>query len=149
MQIEFQNRVFFAEVERQLSEGHAVTFTVKGHSMMPLLREGRDSVVVRAVKDGDIRIGQILFFRYRGMWVMHRLRSIVGDRLVFAGDGNCRLTESVFRSDVVATVVAVRSKRGRVISCDSKRWRVVSWLWLSLHPFIRRVILSLIRRLKL
>lgn len=149
MQIELQNKIFFAEVERQLAEGHTVTIKVKGHSMTPLLRDGRDSVVVRAVRSEDIKLGQLMFFRYRGAWVMHRLCRIDGECLTFAGDGNYRKQESVLRSDVVATVIAVRRKDGRVVSCDSRRWHRASTLWLALHPFIRRVILSIIHRLKL
>lgn len=148
--IKIQNRDFFAEVERELIKGNSVTIKVRGFSMMPLLRDGRDSVVARKVREDDIKVGQVMFFRYRDTWIMHRLRSIDGDRLTFVGDGNNYLQqEHVHRLDVVATVVAVKRDDGREISCQSLRWRLLSSLWLMLRPTFGRIILGINRRLNL
>ena len=41
------NECFFAWVESEIKSGRSVKFRVKGNSMMPLLRNGKDEVVDR------------------------------------------------------------------------------------------------------
>ena len=147
--MKLSNDIFFAEVEGLLAEGRQVTITVRGNSMRPLLRDGRDKVVMRKAKDEDIRKGAIMLFRYRGSHVMHRVRKIEGDVVIFEGDGNYKLQEVVTRKDIVAVVEAVVRPSGRRIECSSRRWRFLSFMWLSQMRIERRVILGIMRRLKL
>ena len=147
--MKLSNDIFFAEVEELLAEGRQVTITVRGNSMRPLLRDGRDKVVMRKAKDEDIRKGSIMLFRYRGSHVMHRVTKIEGDVVVFEGDGNYKLQEVATRKDIVAVVEAIVRPSGRRIECSSRRWRVLSFMWLSQARFERRVILGIMRRLKL
>ena len=147
--MKLSNDIFFAEVEELLAEGRQVTITVRGNSMRPLLRDGRDKVVMRKAKDEDIRKGAIMLFRYRGSHVMHRVRKIEGDVVIFEGDGNYKLQEVVTRKDIVAVVEAVVRPSGRRIECSSRRWRFLSFMWLSQMRIERRVILGIMRRLKL
>ncbi|MBR5333796.1 MAG: hypothetical protein IKV33_03565 [Alistipes sp.] len=148
MRMVVDNDTFFAEVDRLLVAGESVTIKVQGVSMMPLLRDGVDSVVLRRHVDEDIKLGAVMFFCYRGKWFMHRLCRIDGDVLYFAGDGNYRQWECVCRTDVKGVVTAVVSKSGRVKGCDSLSWRVRSKMWLMLPSLVRRYILAIIRRIK-
>ena len=144
-----KNNIFFTEVEQLLSEGQEVTILVKGNSMRPLLRNERERVILRKHRDEDIRKGAVMLFRYRGSYVMHRVVKIEGDVVIFEGDGNYKLQEVATRKDIVAVVVAIVSPSGKSIGCDSRRWRLASWWWLSKTRFERRVILGIMRRLKL
>ena len=144
-----KNDIFFAEVEELLAEGRQVTILVRGNSMRPLLRDGRDKIVLRRANDEDIRKGAVMLFRYRGSHVMHRVRKIEGDVVIFEGDGNYKLQEVVTRKDIVAVVEAVVRPSGRRIECSSRRWRFLSFMWLSQMRIERRVILGIMRRLKL
>ena len=49
------NECFFAWVESEIKSGRSVKFRVKGNSMMPLLRNGKDDVVV-----GDVYKRQVV-----------------------------------------------------------------------------------------
>ena len=147
--MKLSNDIFFAEVEELLAEGKQVTITVRGNSMRPLLRDGRDKVVLRKAKNEDIRKGAVMLFRYRGSHVMHRVRGIEGDVVIFEGDGNYKLQEVVTRKDIVAVVEAVVRPSGRRIECSSRRWRALSFLWLSQTRFERRVMLGIMRRFNL
>ena len=143
------NDIFFAEVEELLAEGKQVTILVRGNSMRPLLRDGRDKVVLRKANAEDIRKGAVMLFRYRGSHVMHRVRKIEGDVVIFEGDGNYQQQEVVTRKDIVAVVEAVVRPSGKRIECSSCRWRFLSFMWLSQMRIERRVILGIMRRLKL
>ena len=149
MKLQVDNKIFFAEVENLLAEGESVTVRVRGCSMMPHLRDGKHSVVVRRCKAEDIKLGAVMFFEYRGQWIMHRLRRIEGDRLIFAGDGNYKLEEVVGRDALRGVVTDIISPSGKKLSCESFLWRFKSGAWLMLPAIVRRYILAIIRRLKL
>ena len=148
MKLQVDNKIFFAEVENLLAEGESVTVRVRGCSMMPHLRDGKHSVVVRRCEAEDIKLGAVMFFEYRGQWIMHRLRKIEGDRLIFAGDGNYKQCECVSRADVKGIVTDIVSRSGKKTRCDAMSWRVKSKMWLMLPPIVRRYILAIIRRIK-
>ena len=143
------NKIFFAEVEELIASGEQVTILVRGNSMRPLLRDGRDKVVLRRCTDADIRKGAVILFRHRGAHIMHRVVRVEGDVVIFAGDGNYKMQEVAMRKDVVAVVEAVVRPSGRRIECRGSRWRILSYLWLSLSSFERRVILAIMRRLNM
>lgn len=145
--MEINNKIFFAEVERLLTEDITATILVRGNSMRPLLRDGRDKVVLRRSQESDIAIGEIMLFRYRGDCIMHRVVGIDGDMVVFAGDGNYKAHETAPRADVIARVEAVVRPSGRVVKCDSLHWRAISWAWLILPRELRRIILGVMRRI--
>ena len=143
--MEINNKIFFAEVERLLTEDITATILVRGNSMRPLLRDGRDKVVLRRSQESDIAIGEIMLFRYRGDCIMHRVVEIDGDKVVFAGDGNYKT--KVRRTEVIARVISVVRPSGRVVKCDSLRWRTMSRAWLILPRELRRIILGVMRRI--
>lgn len=147
MERQISNEVFFAEVERILDEGSHVTLRVRGNSMRPLLRDGRDSVTIRRHREEEIRRGAVMFFRHRGAHVMHRIKSVAGDEIVFAGDGNYRREEHARREDIIAVVTAVTRPGGRTADCSGRRWRAASAAWLMLPASVRRCILGILRRL--
>ena len=149
MTLNINNNLFFAEVESLLSEGESVTVRVRGCSMMPHLRDGKHSVVVRRCTADDIKIGAVIFFEYRGQWIMHRLRRIESERLIFAGDGNYKLEEVVGRDALRGVVTDIILPSGKKLSCEGCKWRFKSSVWLMLPAIVRRYMLAIIRRLKL
>ena len=149
MKLQVDNKIFFAEVENLLAEGESVTVRVRGCSMMPHLRDGKHSVVVRRCKAEDIKLGAVMFFEYRGQWIMHRLRRIEDDRFIFAGDGNYKLVEIVGRDALRGVVTDIILPSGKKLSCEGFKWRFKSSAWLMLPAIVRRYMLAIIRRLKL
>lgn len=141
------NEIFFREVARLLDEGDSVTIRVRGNSMRPLLRNGRDRIILRPYTAADVHKGAVMLFRYRGLYCVHRIVRIEGDTIVFAGDGNYRMEERVSRSDLMAVMYAVLRPSDAVVECTSLRWRVPSAMWLALPQVVRRGILSLLWRL--
>jgi signal peptidase I len=117
--------------------------------MRPLLRDGRDKVILRKANDEDIRKGAVMLFRHRGSHVMHRVTKIEGDVVIFEGDGNYKMQEIALRKDIIAVMEAVVRPSGRRIECSSSRWRILSFMWLSQARIERRVILGIMRRLNL
>lgn len=149
MMLSVENSLFFREVEHLLQQGEQVTIKVRGHSMLPWLRNDKHHVVVRRHTDADVKVGAVMFFIYSGQWFMHRLRKIDGEKLYFAGDGNYRQWEVVGREDLRGIVVSIISPVGKEMKCEAIVWRLKSCVWLILPALLRRCILATVRRLKL
>lgn len=132
------NDVLLPEVAKFLDEGREVELSPKGNSMLPFIREGKDSVVLK--KFPSVEVGDIVLVQLPGRYVMHRVVDENRNLLTLMGDGNIRGTESCTRDEVLGTVIyIVRGGKRRVKPGKGRWWRV-------LLPF-RRIILGIYRRL--
>ena len=137
------NDAFFADVETFLAEGKKVTIPVRGCSMLPLIRGGRDLVELEAPE--DLKVGDIVLF-HGGKYIMHRILSIDGDRLVIKGDGVVKGEEHVLKSDVRGKATAIlRSGKRRIDPYSPRQMRRLK-VWNALFP-VRRVLTAVYRRL--
>ena len=143
------NDTFFADVLRLLDQGKRVTIPVKGLSMLPFIRGGKDLVVLE--KTGEIlEADDIVLFhvgpREGGRYVMHRILSVDGDAVDIQGDGVPETHEHVRRNQVIAKAVEIlRGGKSRVDPYSpGQRWLVHFWQWL--RP-VRRYILFIYRHL--
>lgn len=59
------NECFFAWVESEIKSGRSVKFRVKGNSMMPLLRNGKDEVVVGPYDKEELKLFDVILFADR------------------------------------------------------------------------------------
>ena len=82
--ITLSNKIFFGWVEEEVAAGRSVRFSVKGYSMMPLLRSEVDEVDLEPLDFNNcgsskgcgsksIKVGDILLFRYLGQHILHRV----------------------------------------------------------------------------
>lgn len=138
------NSIFFSEVESHLREGKSVVIPVKGYSMLPFIRDGRDSVELRSKV--ELEVGDIALARLgNGHFVLHRIWEIEGERVILMGDGNISGKEICSRGDIIG--VASKIFRGKkVIDCTSAAYVRNVKIWRRLLP-IRRYILAIYRRL--
>ena len=146
--MKIKSDIFFAEVERLLTESDEVTITIRGNSMRPMLRDGRDGVVLRRYESEPIRVGDVMLFKYRAGYVLHRVIKIEDEQITFAGDGNYKIYEQAQRSEIVARMVAY-VRVGRRVECKDREWQRYSRLWMALPMIVRRVVLGVMRRLKI
>ena len=119
------NDVLFGEIEQILREGGSATIRIKGDSMRPFLRNGRDTVTLSTLPDSGLRRGMVLLFRCGDHWLLHRLRHIDGGTLTIKGDGNCRITERVEQVAVTGYASAI-GRNGHTIAYGSVRWRLLT-----------------------
>ena len=131
------NEILLEEAGKLLNEGREVVFTPLGCSMQPFIEGGRDQV--RLLRKDSVEVGDIVLARLTGRYVMHRVFSIDGERIVLMGDGNIAGTEQCRRQDIMGTVTAIIKEKRTVIPGKGTWWR-------RLLP-IRRYILAIYRRL--
>lgn len=116
------NELFFAEVERLIADGQQVRITVRGTSMRPFLRDGRDSVVLGPFTDTELTAGAVVLFRHGGGHLLHRIVGRSGGCLELQGDASPSV-EKAATADVVAIVREVVKEEGRSIRNGSGKWR--------------------------
>lgn len=136
--IQLPNDILLSKVEAFLNEGKEVVIRARGNSMLPYIRDGKDSVVLK--KCDEVSVGDIVLVSLPGRYVMHRIISSDGDSLIMMGDGNIRGTESFWRKDVIGKVIWIVREDGRHIKPGKGR------LWRKLLP-VRRYLLGIYRRI--
>lgn len=115
-----------------IGEGGEFRLYPKGTSMLPLIRQGLDSVALvslnREPKRGDI----LLYRRENGQYVLHRLMRCEKDgTLCFSGDNHPERERGIARDQLLAIAIAV-FREGKRVSLDCLRMRCYSRLMASI-----------------
>lgn len=133
-------------IKEKLESGGTFEINFNGTSMLPLLVEKRDTVVLRAL-NGEIKKYDIpLYRRDNGQFVMHRAVEARGDTFTACGDNQWVLERNI-RQDQVIGVVCFIMRNGRKISVDSFLYKLYCRIWEALRP-IRKYIVKIRGKLK-
>ena len=127
-------------IREVLSSGGEFRLYPHGTSMLPLLRQGIDSVALRSL-DRPPRKFDILFYKRRdGSYILHRVKEVTKDGLVLWGDNHTMLEYGV--TDDMIIGYAARIFRGETeLDCQSLWYRLYLRLWQ--FKAIRRVLLPI------
>ena len=130
-----------------LENGGSVPLVVTGSSMLPFLKNKRDTVWLRAEKKP--KRGQILFFqRPDGSFVLHRVRKILSDGTIVVNGDAQSWCEQVSPERALAVVTAFSRSGKKAVPADSFFVRLRDILWYPtrpIRPFLFRVYLKLRR----
>ena len=95
-------------IEEYINAGISVRLTVRGNSMSPFLLDGIDSVLLHPCIPNELKPQEIILFRYKGGFMLHRIIRIelsAGQYQVSSittkGDAQTS-TETITPEDVVA-----------------------------------------------
>lgn len=133
----------------QFATGGSVTFSPRGISMLPMLRQGIDMVKLSPLP-GKLKKYDLPLYRYpNGKYVLHRIVAVEPEGYRCMGD-NTYFYEEVKPEYLIAVVTAI--KRGkRWISVDAWYYRLYCRVWVgtySLRWFMKRAVGWLRRHLK-
>lgn len=123
------NDLFFNWVEGEIAQGRSVQFLLKGVSMYPLIRGGKDKIVLSPCSPGELRPMDVVLFRYRGQHLLHRIIRRDGDLLTIKGDGSYVAMEVCNVFDVIGRVQVVIRPSGKEIPVVSWKWKLPSFIW--------------------
>lgn len=127
-----------AQVPRLLEEGKEVVLKeLKGNSMLPFIRGGKDSVSLR--KPEGIKVGDIVLAVFGGRPIVHRVIAINGTKVTLMGDGNLQGTEKGDLSEVMGIVDQIITPSGRCRKPGNGR------MWHRLLP-VRKYLLKVYRK---
>ena len=141
-------------IEEILAGGGEFRIYPKGTSMLPLIVQGRDSVVLRRRNGQPAKKHDIAFYRRdNGQFVLHRVMKVQKDgSFVMCGDNQTELEFGV-RKDQIIGYVSCLYKGEKVRSMRSLSYRVylTFYCWLPFRKstrFLGRVKSAVARRIR-
>lgn len=116
-------------IKEKLDSGGTVTFTPNGTSMLPMLRDGEDVVVLKK-PPGRLHLFDVpLYQRDNGQYVLHRIIDFERDgSYVLCGD-NQFAKERGIRDDQIIAVMTAFYRKGKAYSITSLRYRAYVNFW--------------------
>ncbi len=129
-------------------EGQLIYSNV-GDSMQPLIRQGRDLLVI-GLPEGRLKKYDIpLYRRDNGRYVLHRILKVRPDDYVICGDNRWRCEYGITDRHIIGVLTAI-IRDGKEIPVTDWRCRLYAHLWCDLFPlraFLLRG-LHIIKRMK-
>lgn len=124
-------------LEQFSAGGSEVQFTPKGKSMLPMLRDEKDTVVL-SKPDGKLKKYDLpLYKRDDGKYVLHRVIRVEEDgTYTMCGDNQVRPEQGI-RDDQIIGVVTSYIKNGKQRSCSYPGYRMYCHMWIFLLPLRR------------
>ena len=131
------NKYTFEEI---LARDGRLVYTNVGDSMLPLIRQGRDLLVIQP-KTGRLRKYDIpLYRRDSGQYVLHRVLKVRPDGYVICGDNRWGREYGITDRHIVGVLTAI-IRDGEERPMNDWRLRLYAHLWCDLFP-IRAAILK-------
>lgn len=114
-------------MKESLSAGKSVEFSPKGISMLPMIRQGRDAVILSPVSGKLKKYDLPLYQRDDGSYILHRIVK-AEDTYTCIGD-NQFIYEPGVRQDQIIAVVTEFYRDKRLIRTDAFRYRLYCRFW--------------------
>ena len=136
------NKLTYEEI---LKRDGKYIFTPVGTSMLPLLRQRKDTVLVEdsfgIFKKNDV----VLYKRESGEYILHRILKIENDSFTMCGDNQTDLEKGI-RKEQILGVMAAFWRGEKMVKTTNPLYRLYTNVWcFSLR--LRKIMLSVYRRL--
>ena len=135
-------------LRERLAAGQTVRYLpFRGISMLPMLRQGKDSVELAPLPEKLKKYDLPLYQYPSGKYVMHRVVDVTDTHYICLGD-NLTDRETICPEQMIAVVSAFRRGEKR-ISVEDPRYRLYCRIWVALFPLRKgfRRVKRLLRRL--
>ena len=121
-------------IKKAINENSTIRIYPRGKSMMPMIKEGVDSVVLS--KADDLKKYDIVFFKSDdSFYSLHRITKITKDKIYVCGDNQSK-KEKIDREQIIAKVESWY-KGEEKISNDDKHYRKYIRKIMIIRPFRR------------
>ncbi len=141
-------------IEEYLKQNEKLTYTNRGVSMRPMLKQGRDLFTIRKHMQGQpLYVGDVVLFKHKGKLVLHRIYNIRPDGFDMLGD-NCITMEKGIPEDSILGVLTEFVRKGKTVSVSNPVYRCYVKIWMFLTPLrifckkLRNIIIYFLRKNK-
>jgi hypothetical protein len=120
-------------IRERLAAGFAVRYMpFRGVSMLPMLRQGKDSVELSPLPEKLKKFDLPVYQRPNGQLVMHRVVDVKEDHYICMGD-NTEVFEKIYPNQMIGVVSAFRRGEKRIEVTD-RGYQLYCRLWRPLRP---------------
>lgn len=137
-------------IKEQLQSGGKVRFTPKGISMLPMLRNNQDTVLLEKPPGTLKKYDLPLYQRESKKYILHRVIRVCDDgTYVMCGDNQVVFEYGITDEHIIG-IVSEFERKGRKYSVNNKSYQIYCRLWIALIPVRRsyRVIRSFLGKIK-
>lgn len=137
-------------VRKQVSMGQVIRYLpFRGKSMLPMLREGKDSVELSPLPEKLSKYDLPVYQYPSGKYVMHRVVAVKDEYYICNGDNLVQM-EKIYPDQLIA-IVSAFTRNGKRIEVTATGYRIYCRLWCATRPirhlFMRiRVYLGKLKR---
>lgn len=125
--------------EEQLATTGKLIYTNKGDSMMPLIKQGRDLVIIEPVHSRLKKYDVPLYKRDSGQYVLHRIMKVRKDDYVMCGDNRWVKEYGITDKHIIGVLTGVVHD-GKTIPVTDRKYQFYVHLWCDFFP-IRAIVL--------
>lgn len=122
-------------IKEQLANGQSVHFSPKGKSMLPMLRENIDSVVLSPISGKLKKYDLPLYQRKNGQYVLHRIVE-VKDTYTMLGDHQV-MNEYGIKQEQLIGVVTGFYRNGKLHNVNETTYKIYCGLWYFCRRCVR------------
>ncbi len=128
-------------IREKLSSGGTVQIPITGTSMLPLLVQGRDSVILSPVS--QIKVNDIIFYkRDDGHFVLHRVIGIDSDGYILCGDNQWVKEFGITNNNIIGVVVEI-IRDGKHININDKKYQDYCKHWAKTMVFRKPLVITM------
>ena len=115
-------------IREVLASGGEFRLYPHGTSMLPLLRQGIDSVALRSLDRPSQKFDILFYKRQDGSFILHRVKEVTNEGIVLWGDNHTMLEYGITEKNIIG--YAARIFRGdKELDCQSFGYRMYLGLW--------------------
>jgi len=110
-------------VAKLVASGETVRICVKGRSMSPTFKDGKDFIEISAVGDRELCVGDVVLFDRGDSLCVHRIIAVDGEKLIIRGDGNSiKALEYATTADVKGIILSGTFHNGTPFTVFDEKW---------------------------
>lgn len=119
--------------EEYLDKFGVLTYTFRGVSMLPMLRQGKDLITVEKKGAERLKKYDVPLYRRGKDYVLHRVVKVREKDYVILGDNCLNKEYGVTDSDIIGVLVSFK-RNGKTISVDDPVYRIYARLRYFFYP---------------
>lgn len=127
-------------IRNVLERGGTFKFYPRGTSMYPMIREGRDMVLLTSIPARLKKYQAVLYKRENGAFVLHRIVGISDNSYTMRGDNQFVLEHGIKKEQMIGLVCAIENEKQKIDTQQfGYRCKIVIWVkstWI--RKWIRR-----------
>lgn len=136
--------------EEEINQTGKLIYTNVGDSMMPLIRQGKDLLIIEKVNGRLKKYDVPLYKRDSGQYVLHRILKVRKNDYVICGDNRWGREYGIQDRHIIGVLTGI-IRDGKEISVNDKKYKIYVHLWCDffwIRAFILRTKHFIKRRLK-
>jgi len=119
-------------IEEVLKEDGVFVSTTAGMSMYPMLRNRRDTIIVKPY-EGRLKKYDIPLYKRNGTYILHRIVKVLPESYVICGD-NCEQREYDISDEQILGVLKGFYREDKEVDMQGWKYRLYARFWCSIFP---------------